>query len=121
MLRCDVMVDVIDSIEVLSRTREIYVEDSPLELAVRALDVKGTACEKGSPSTMPELCYEKYMLLVAFVFRREGGLILLCQLARVHEFSPLCDFDLCFQGTRSVACQEWLLSGASQRMRMWTV
>ena len=39
MLRCDVMVDVIDSIEVLSRTREIYVEDSPLELAVRALDV----------------------------------------------------------------------------------
>lgn len=45
------MVDVIDSIEVLSRTREIYVEDSPLELAVRALDVKGTACEKGSPST----------------------------------------------------------------------
>uniref|UniRef100_A0A8V1AGD9 Nucleoporin 210 like n=1 Tax=Gallus gallus TaxID=9031 RepID=A0A8V1AGD9_CHICK len=41
VLRCDVMVDVIDSIEVLSRTREIYVEDSPLELAVRALDVKG--------------------------------------------------------------------------------
>ncbi|XP_015740000.1 nuclear pore membrane glycoprotein 210-like isoform X2 [Coturnix japonica] len=41
MLRCDVMVDVIDSIEILSRTREIYVEDSPLELAVRALDVKG--------------------------------------------------------------------------------
>uniref|UniRef100_A0A8C9LAN5 Nucleoporin 210 like n=1 Tax=Pavo cristatus TaxID=9049 RepID=A0A8C9LAN5_PAVCR len=40
-LRCDVMVDVIDSIEILSRTREIYVEDSPLELAVRALDVRG--------------------------------------------------------------------------------
>uniref|UniRef100_A0A803XYU9 Nucleoporin 210 like n=1 Tax=Meleagris gallopavo TaxID=9103 RepID=A0A803XYU9_MELGA len=40
-LRCDVMVDVINSIEILSRTREIYVEDSPLELAVRALDVKG--------------------------------------------------------------------------------
>ncbi|XP_021232281.1 nuclear pore membrane glycoprotein 210-like isoform X2 [Numida meleagris] len=40
-LRCDVIVDVIDSIEILSRTREIYVEDSPLELAVRALDVKG--------------------------------------------------------------------------------
>ncbi|XP_031462245.1 nuclear pore membrane glycoprotein 210-like isoform X2 [Phasianus colchicus] len=40
-LRCDVMVDVVNTIEILSRTREIYVEDSPLELAVRALDVKG--------------------------------------------------------------------------------
>lgn len=114
------MVDVIDSIEVLSRTREIYVEDSPLELAVRALDVKGTACEKGSPSTY-QSCALRNTCCLLIVFRREGGLILLCQLARVHEFSPLCDFDLCFQGTRSVACQEWLLSGASQRMRMWTV
>uniref|UniRef100_A0A8B9PCL5 Nucleoporin 210 like n=1 Tax=Apteryx owenii TaxID=8824 RepID=A0A8B9PCL5_APTOW len=41
LLRCDVIVDVIDSIEIISRTREIYVEDSPLELAVRALDVEG--------------------------------------------------------------------------------
>ncbi|NXC49303.1 P210L protein, partial [Penelope pileata] len=40
-LRCDVIVDVISSIEIISRTREIYVEDSPLELAVRALDDKG--------------------------------------------------------------------------------
>ncbi|XP_040395136.1 nuclear pore membrane glycoprotein 210-like isoform X5 [Cygnus olor] len=41
LLRCDVIVDVINSIEIISRTREIYVEDSPLELAVRALDVEG--------------------------------------------------------------------------------
>uniref|UniRef100_A0A8C6YX13 PO210 protein n=1 Tax=Nothoprocta perdicaria TaxID=30464 RepID=A0A8C6YX13_NOTPE len=41
LLRCDVIVDVIDSIEIVSRTREIYVEDSPLELTVRALDVEG--------------------------------------------------------------------------------
>ncbi|XP_068518769.1 nuclear pore membrane glycoprotein 210-like [Anas acuta] len=41
LLRCDVIVDLINGIEIISRTREIYVEDSPLELAVRALDVEG--------------------------------------------------------------------------------
>ncbi|XP_070463500.1 nuclear pore membrane glycoprotein 210-like isoform X1 [Equus przewalskii] len=40
-LRCDVKVDVIDSIEIISRTRELYVDDSPLELMVRALDAEG--------------------------------------------------------------------------------
>uniref|UniRef100_A0A7N5KSN5 Nucleoporin 210 like n=1 Tax=Ailuropoda melanoleuca TaxID=9646 RepID=A0A7N5KSN5_AILME len=40
-LRCDVKVDVIDSIEIISRTRELYVDDSPLELLVRALDAEG--------------------------------------------------------------------------------
>nr|XP_044993946.1 nuclear pore membrane glycoprotein 210-like [Jaculus jaculus] len=40
-LRCDVMVDVIHSIEIVSRTRELFVDDSPLELMVRALDAKG--------------------------------------------------------------------------------
>lgn len=40
-LRCDVRVDVIDSIEIISRTRELYVDDSPLELMVRALDAEG--------------------------------------------------------------------------------
>ncbi|XP_074836605.1 nuclear pore membrane glycoprotein 210-like isoform X2 [Carettochelys insculpta] len=41
LLRCDIIVDMINSIEVISRTREIYVEDSPLELTVRALDIEG--------------------------------------------------------------------------------
>ncbi|CAO2598940.1 Nuclear pore membrane glycoprotein 210-like [Lemmus lemmus] len=40
-LRCDVKVDVIDSIEIVSRTRELYVDDAPLELMVRALDAQG--------------------------------------------------------------------------------
>ncbi|KAM4661946.1 nuclear pore membrane glycoprotein 210-like [Discoglossus pictus] len=41
LLRCDVIVDVIRSIEILSRSRELYVEASPVELTVRALDEKG--------------------------------------------------------------------------------
>nr|XP_056709486.1 nuclear pore membrane glycoprotein 210-like [Euleptes europaea] len=41
LLRCDVIVDLIDHVEIISRTREIYVEDSPLELSVRALDAEG--------------------------------------------------------------------------------
>lgn len=45
-LRCDVKVDVIDSIEIISRTRELYVDDSPLELMVRALDAEGKECQR---------------------------------------------------------------------------
>ncbi|XP_077177559.1 nuclear pore membrane glycoprotein 210-like [Paroedura picta] len=41
LLRCDIIVDLIDHVEIISRTREIYVEDSPLELSVRALDLEG--------------------------------------------------------------------------------
>lgn len=54
LLRCDVIVDLINSIEIISRTREIYVEDSPLELAVRALDVEGIACETSFPDVIPK-------------------------------------------------------------------
>lgn len=45
-LRCDVKVDVIDSIEIISRTRELYVDDSPLELMVRALDAEGKGLQR---------------------------------------------------------------------------
>ncbi|XP_067865995.1 nuclear pore membrane glycoprotein 210-like [Heterodontus francisci] len=41
VLRCDVMVDIINQIEILSTTRELYVDDSLLKLTVRALDVEG--------------------------------------------------------------------------------
>ncbi|XP_042296943.1 nuclear pore membrane glycoprotein 210-like [Sceloporus undulatus] len=41
LLRCDIIVDLINRVEIISRTREIYVADSPLELSVRALDVEG--------------------------------------------------------------------------------
>ncbi|XP_078278924.1 nuclear pore membrane glycoprotein 210-like [Rhinoraja longicauda] len=41
VLRCDVMVDKINQIEILSTTRELYVDDSLLKLTVRALDEEG--------------------------------------------------------------------------------
>uniref|UniRef100_A0A4W3IEP1 Nucleoporin 210 like n=1 Tax=Callorhinchus milii TaxID=7868 RepID=A0A4W3IEP1_CALMI len=41
ILRCDTMVDVISQIEILSTTRELYVDDSLLKLTVRALDEEG--------------------------------------------------------------------------------
>ncbi|XP_058863562.1 nuclear pore membrane glycoprotein 210-like [Acipenser ruthenus] len=41
VLRCSVVVDVICSIEIVSTTRELYLDDSPLELSVRALDQEG--------------------------------------------------------------------------------
>ncbi|KAL4646368.1 nuclear pore membrane glycoprotein 210 isoform X1 [Arapaima gigas] len=40
-LRCDAIVDVISEIQVVSTTRELYLEDSPLELKIHALDSEG--------------------------------------------------------------------------------
>ncbi|XP_014813936.1 PREDICTED: nuclear pore membrane glycoprotein 210 [Calidris pugnax] len=41
VLRCDAIVDTIHSIRIVSTTRELYLEDSPLELRIQALDSEG--------------------------------------------------------------------------------
>uniref|UniRef100_A0A8C3UDJ9 Nucleoporin 210 n=1 Tax=Catharus ustulatus TaxID=91951 RepID=A0A8C3UDJ9_CATUS len=41
LLRCDAIVDLIHGIQVVSTTRELYLEDSPLELKIHALDSEG--------------------------------------------------------------------------------
>ncbi|XP_032188333.1 nuclear pore membrane glycoprotein 210 isoform X2 [Mustela erminea] len=41
VLRCDAIVDLIHGIQIVSTTRELYLEDSPLELKVQALDSEG--------------------------------------------------------------------------------
>ncbi|XP_025922197.1 nuclear pore membrane glycoprotein 210-like [Apteryx rowi] len=38
VLRCDAIVDLIHGIQIVSTTRELYLEDSPLELKIQALD-----------------------------------------------------------------------------------
>lgn len=41
VLRCDAIVDVISEIQIVSTTRELHLEDSPLELTIHALDSEG--------------------------------------------------------------------------------
>ncbi|NXK91394.1 PO210 protein, partial [Formicarius rufipectus] len=41
VLRCDAIVDLIRGIQIVSTTRELYVEDSPLQLQIVALDSEG--------------------------------------------------------------------------------
>ncbi|XP_064156387.1 nuclear pore membrane glycoprotein 210 [Anguilla rostrata] len=41
VLRCDAIVDIISEIQVVSTTRELHLEDSPLELKIQALDSEG--------------------------------------------------------------------------------
>nr|XP_041573643.1 nuclear pore membrane glycoprotein 210-like [Taeniopygia guttata] len=41
VLRCDAIVDLIHGIQVVSTMRELYLEDSPLELKIHALDSEG--------------------------------------------------------------------------------
>nr|XP_039333322.1 nuclear pore membrane glycoprotein 210-like isoform X3 [Saimiri boliviensis boliviensis] len=38
VLRCDAIVDLIHGIQIVSTTRELSLEDSPLELKIQALD-----------------------------------------------------------------------------------
>ena len=40
-LRCDVIVDVIDAIDIETTTRELYLEDSPEQFKLRGLDDEG--------------------------------------------------------------------------------
>ncbi|NXF10176.1 PO210 protein, partial [Smithornis capensis] len=41
VLRCDAIVDTIHGIQIVSTTRELYLEDSPLQLKILALDSEG--------------------------------------------------------------------------------
>lgn len=41
MLRCDVIVDIIHDVHIVSTTKELYLEDSPLQLKIQALDSEG--------------------------------------------------------------------------------
>ncbi|NWJ09888.1 PO210 protein, partial [Crypturellus undulatus] len=41
VLRCDAIVDIIHAIQIVSTTRELYLEDSPLKLKIQALDSEG--------------------------------------------------------------------------------
>ncbi|NXS92696.1 PO210 protein, partial [Jacana jacana] len=41
VLRCDAIVDTIHGIQIVSTTRELYLEDSPLKLKIQALDSEG--------------------------------------------------------------------------------
>lgn len=41
ILRCDAIVDVIDDVTIVSTTRELHLEDSPLALEIHALDSEG--------------------------------------------------------------------------------
>ena len=43
VLRCDAIVDLIHGIQIVSTTRELYLEDAPLELKIQALDSEGEA------------------------------------------------------------------------------
>ena len=41
VLRCDAIVDIISEIQIVSTTRELHLEDSPLGLKIHALDSEG--------------------------------------------------------------------------------
>ena len=41
VLRCDAIVDIINEIKIVSTTRELHLEDSPLELKIHARDSEG--------------------------------------------------------------------------------
>lgn len=41
LLRCDVIVNHIDSLQIAMKTRELFIEDAPEEFYARALDDQG--------------------------------------------------------------------------------
>ncbi|XP_060621976.2 nuclear pore membrane glycoprotein 210 [Anolis sagrei] len=53
VLRCDAIVDIIHEIHIVSTTKELYLEDSPLQLKIQALDSEGNTF-----STLAGLAFE---------------------------------------------------------------
>uniref|UniRef100_A0A8D2JFM4 Nucleoporin 210 n=1 Tax=Varanus komodoensis TaxID=61221 RepID=A0A8D2JFM4_VARKO len=53
VLRCDAIVDIIHDIHIVSTTKELYLEDSPLQLNIQALDSEGNTF-----STLAGLAFE---------------------------------------------------------------
>nr|XP_020654120.1 nuclear pore membrane glycoprotein 210 isoform X2 [Pogona vitticeps] len=53
VLRCDAIVDIIHEVHVVSTTKELYLEDSPLQLKIQALDSEGNTF-----STLAGLAFE---------------------------------------------------------------
>lgn len=42
VLRCDVIVDRIERIQIVTTTRHLFTDDPPLQLSVQAFDTEGT-------------------------------------------------------------------------------
>ena len=57
MLCCDAIVDVISEIQIVSTTRELHLEDSPLELKIYALDSEGECPRIHSYVLLDSLCH----------------------------------------------------------------
>lgn len=57
VLRCDAIVDVISEIQIVSTTRELHLEDSPLELSISAFDSEGNTF-----TTLASLSFEWTMV-----------------------------------------------------------
>uniref|UniRef100_A0A8D0E2W9 Nucleoporin 210 n=1 Tax=Salvator merianae TaxID=96440 RepID=A0A8D0E2W9_SALMN len=53
LLRCDAIVDIIHEVHIVSTTKELYLEDSPLQLKIQALDSEGNTF-----STLAGLAFE---------------------------------------------------------------
>ncbi|XP_061474146.1 nuclear pore membrane glycoprotein 210 isoform X2 [Rhineura floridana] len=53
VLRCDAIVDIIHDVHIVSTTKELYLEDSPLQLKIQALDSEGNTF-----STLAGLAFE---------------------------------------------------------------
>ena len=49
-MRCDAIVDVINEIQIVSTTRELHLEDSPLALKIHAIDSEGRFAFAGTVS-----------------------------------------------------------------------
>lgn len=53
VLRCDAIIDIIHDVHIVSTTKELYLEDSPLQLKIQALDSEGNTF-----STLAGLAFE---------------------------------------------------------------
>ncbi|KAH0630096.1 hypothetical protein JD844_012725 [Phrynosoma platyrhinos] len=81
VLRCDAIVDLIHEIHIVSTTKELYLEDSPLQLKIQALDSEGK-----SPSDLSSLAL-CFLIVYIAILTLVGTLFL--ELFKGNTFSTL--------------------------------
>lgn len=94
MLRCDAIVDLIHGIQIVSTTRELYLEDSPLELKIQALDSEGDC--KGYLWQAPTLAVAQLLcpLMTSYGSSQEGGATTKGEVEQVETLSEVACISL---------------------------
>ncbi|ETE69030.1 Nuclear pore membrane glycoprotein, partial [Ophiophagus hannah] len=83
VLRCDAIVDVIHTINIVSTTKELYLEDSPLQLKIQARDSEGFSVHPGERWVLET---ERFYEITIEVYDKSSNKVYLSENIRIDTY-----------------------------------